>query len=65
MEELTEKRKKKYKIIRMIIQIIILILLIGALIYGTIKLFPVFLKIQNDLRLLSMNINNIILSVLD
>ena len=48
MEELTEKRKKKYKIIRMIIQIIILILLIGALIYGTIKLFPVFLKIQND-----------------
>ncbi len=48
MEELNEKKKSKYKIIRIIIQIILIVGIISLLIFSTIKLFPIFTKIQND-----------------
>ena len=48
MEEMNESKKKKYKIIRIIIQIILLILILTAVIYLTIKFYPIFIKINED-----------------
>lgn len=48
MEELSEQKKKKYKIIRIIIQAIVIAVLLGILIWGTIELYPIFMKIQKD-----------------
>ena len=48
MEELSEHKKKKYKVIRLIIQIVLILLIISLLIWATIKLYPMFAKIQKD-----------------
>ncbi len=48
MEELSEHKKKKYKVIRLIIQIVLILLIITLLIWATIKLYPMFVKIQKD-----------------
>jgi len=48
LEELDEKKARKYKIIRTIIQIILIAVVLGAIIWATIYFFPIFVKIQND-----------------
>ena len=48
MDELSNEKKKKYKRIRLIIQIIVISLVLAGLIYLTILIFPIALKIQQD-----------------
>lgn len=48
MEELSENKKKRYKVIRLVIQIILIVIIVAALIWATIKLYPIFVKIQKD-----------------
>lgn len=48
MEELTEEKKKKYKIIRIVIQIILILLFVALVIFLTIKLYPIVTRIQKD-----------------
>lgn len=48
MNELSDKQKKNYKIIRIITQAILLIGFIFLIVFFTIKLYPYFIKIQND-----------------
>lgn len=48
MDELSVEKKKKYKRIRIIIQIIVIALVSIALIYLTVKLFPIAIKIQKN-----------------
>ena len=43
-----EQKKKRYKIIRITIQIIILLGFLALIIYATIKLYPIFTRIQKD-----------------
>lgn len=43
-----ELKKKKLKRIRTIIQIILLVLILGVAIFASIKIYPIFMKIQND-----------------
>lgn len=50
MKEISSYNKKKYKIIRIIIQALIILLLLSSVIYLTIKLYPYFIKIQNDIE---------------
>lgn len=48
MEELSEKKKKKYKVIRIIIQVILIVFILALIIWATIKLYPIFAKIQKN-----------------
>ena len=48
MEELTEEKKKKYKKIRIALQIILIALFVSLLIFLTIKIYPIFNKIQKN-----------------
>ncbi len=48
MDELSKEKAKKYKRIRIIIQIVVILLVLAGIIYLTVKLFPIVLKIQND-----------------
>lgn len=48
MDELSLEKEKKYKRIRIIIQIVVILLVLAGIIYLTVKLFPIVLKIQND-----------------
>lgn len=50
MESVNEEeiQKKKLKTIRTIIQIVVMVLIIGIAIYASIRLYPLFMKIQND-----------------
>lgn len=48
MKELNERQKYNYKIVRIIIQSILLISFIFVIVYLTIKLFPYYIKIQED-----------------
>ncbi len=48
MDELSKEKAKKYKRIRIIIQIIVIGLVLAGLIYLTIKIFPIAIKIQQD-----------------
>ena len=48
MDELSNEKKKKYKRIRLIIQIIVISLVLAGLTYLTILIFPIALKIQHD-----------------
>ncbi len=48
MEELSEKKKQKYNIIRIILQSTILALFLGIFIWATIKLYPIFTRLQTD-----------------
>ncbi len=43
-----EEKKKRFRIIRIIIQATIILLLIGLAIYGIVKLYPIFKAIQDD-----------------
>lgn len=44
-----EEQKRNYKIIRICIQVIILGVFLGLAIFAIIKLYPVFIKLQDDL----------------
>lgn len=48
MKELNEIQKKNYKVIRIITQSLLLIIFICLIIFLSIKLYPYFIKIQND-----------------
>ncbi|MBQ3253386.1 MAG: TVP38/TMEM64 family protein [Acholeplasmatales bacterium] len=48
MHEIDEKKKKNYKLLRIILQSIILLIVIGLIIYLTIKMYPYFDKINKD-----------------
>ncbi len=48
MDELKETEKKKYKVIRIVVQAVILALFIGLIVFLTIKLYPIFKAIQRD-----------------
>lgn len=41
-------QKKKLKRIRMIIQIVLIVIVLGLAIFAAVKLYPLFLRIQND-----------------
>lgn len=43
-----EDKKKKYKIIRIIIQCALICLILGIAIYGCVLLYPIFVRMQND-----------------
>lgn len=48
LDELSKEKAKKYKRIRLIIQIIVIALVIAGLIFLTIKIYPIAMKIQKD-----------------
>ncbi len=48
MDELSNEKKKKYKRIRMVIQIVVIAIVLAGLIFLTVKLFPMAIRIQND-----------------
>ena len=48
MKELNETQKKNYRIIRIITQALLLISFISLIIFFTIKLYPYYIRIQND-----------------
>ncbi len=48
MDELSNEKKKKYKRIRLIIQIVVIAIVLAGLIFLTVRLFPMAIKIQND-----------------
>ena len=48
MHEIDEKKKKNYKLLRIILQSFILLIVIGLIIYLTIKMYPYFDKINKD-----------------
>lgn len=43
-----EDKKRKYKIIRIVIQVILIGILIGLAIYGCVMLYPIFSRMQKD-----------------
>ena len=43
-----EDKKRKYKIIRIVIQIILIAILIGLAIFACVKLYPIFNRMQKD-----------------
>lgn len=59
MEELSEKKKRKYKIIRIIIQIVLIVAILGLLTWATIKLYPYFIQIQNDIEYRDMIVSKL------
>lgn len=43
-----EEKKRKYKIARLIIQIVLIVILVAFAIFASVKLYPVFNRMQND-----------------
>ena len=59
MDELSNEKKKKYKKIRLIIQIIAIAIVLAGIIYLTVKLFPIVMKVQQDEEYRNAVINKI------
>lgn len=54
-----ESKKKKYRIIRITIQVILIISLLALIIYATVMLYPIFNRMQKDEEYLNEIINQI------